>query len=241
MSKRENPKRPFEERYIKLRYKVLDKEGLELGAKVLYEYIHGFGKRGCFQDNEQIADKIKCSGRSISRWVGKLKKLKALLYIFPNSPERVLWAKKHPDVLRAKTLPYRQQELDKGDIIVGKYLKAKHRQNGEVHGQNVRRITPNCPCDIDKNGVVTTPECLSTNKGTKIITKGNDNAMPSPLPAGGQAPALLKDQKTQVFEPVEQFKRGFGYGGRRASNHTPEQKEQQKKQQIKALRASEKK
>ena len=129
--------------------------------------------------------------------------------------------------------------MNKGDIIVGKYLKAKHRQNGEVHGQNVRRITPNCPCDIDKNGVVTTPECLSTNKGTKIITKGNDNAMPSPLPAGGQAPALLKDPQTQVFEPAEQFKRGFGYGGRRAEPRmTPKQLEQNRQKQLAALRGN---
>ncbi len=190
MAKKESIKP--EEQYFKVPYNVLKAKGLEFGAKILYCHIYSFGKQGCYQTNAQLADIFAVNPRTISRWISSLKKVKSLLFIFPGSSERVLWAKKHPKVRSAKTLPYRDVELSKEDIVLGKYEKCQRRQN--VHGGNTY-----CHGNTDKNGMVTTTNCPATNKSTTL----NTIAMPAPSPAGGQASALPNNPKREQLTPEE--------------------------------------
>ena len=99
------------EQFLRVPYVVLKSKKAKLGAKILYCHIYSFGRKGCFQTNDQLARILGVDSRTISRWIKCLKKLNALIFIFPNNPERVLWAKDHPKVFRAKTTF--------ADVIVG--------------------------------------------------------------------------------------------------------------------------
>jgi hypothetical protein len=59
------------------------------------------------------------------------------------------------------------------------------------------------------------------------------------LPAGGQASALLDDRKAEVVSDVRRFTRGFGSGGWKTPIPTPQEFEQRRQAQLKALRESE--
>lgn len=69
--------------------------------------------------------------------------------------------------------------------------------------------------------------------------KLNIKATPAPLPDRGQASALLDDRKTQAVSDVQRFIKGFGSGGRKTPIPTPQEIEQRKRTQIKALQAGE--
>ena len=66
-----------------------------------------------------------------------------------------------------------------------------------------------------------------------------DTATPAPLPAGGQAPALLTDREKEFQSEVEQLKHSFGRGGRRAARMTPAEFDKRRREQKKALQEAE--
>ena len=74
-------------------------------------------------------------------------------------------------------------------------------------------------------------------------TTKRDKATPTPLPAGGQASALLADRKREAQAHLESLKKQvfdgvFSSGKQR--NLTPEQFEQQKQEKMRALLADKK-
>ncbi len=75
---------------------------------------------------------------------------------------------------------------------------------------------------------------MSSNNTTKKDTTGKTIAPPSPLPAGGQAPAALEQRSEAAYRTIEQFGKNFGTGKKW---QPPSEKEFNKRrdQQKKAL------
>lgn len=65
----------------------------------------------------------------------------------------------------------------------------------------------------------------------------NRNAAPAPLPAGGQAPALLQNRSNETIEFVEQIKRKLGIGKKAHKALTKKEFQDRKQKQLKALLA----
>ncbi len=154
----------------------------------------------------------------------------------------------------AKELSFTERYIEKivKRLAGKKYIKrgfAHTTKNGRPH--TVRVIVPLCfpgKCNTKVKWIKTehmdgqyTEQADAQNPNNRTQSpehmddllernKKEINTQPEPSPVNGQAQASL-----------EQIKKTFGFGKWRASNLTPEQKEQRKQQQIKALRASEKK
>lgn len=92
----------------------------------------------------------------------------------------------------------------------------------------------NCEATAQKPVVPLRKKLLHTNNTTKKDTI-KDTATPAPLPAAGQASALLDDRKKESQAKLEQLKQTFGFDKRRASKPTPEQFEQNRRRQLKVL------
>ena len=62
-------------------------------------------------------------------------------------------------------------------------------------------------------------------------------ATPPPLPAGGQASALLFERKARIQNEIELFKCRFGIGGRlkQIKPLSPDEFEQKRREMLKAL------
>jgi len=65
--------------------------------------------------------------------------------------------------------------------------------------------------------------------------KENRNAAPAPLPAGGQAPALLPERSKEVVEYVDQIKTKLGIGKKAHRALTEKEFQDRKQKQRKAL------
>ena len=78
--------------------------------------------------------------------------------------------------------------------------------------------------------------CSTNNTTNKETTK--KNATPAPLPAGGQAPALLTNRKERMQAEIKRGIPSFGIP-HKTQKLTPEQFESKRQNQIGALRESE--
>ena len=219
------PEKPVEH-YLKIPNQILNLTEISLVEKNLLAHIYSFGEKGCWQSDSTLAQVFMVSDRTIRRRLAEIRK-----YLYVKSPKgfyRTFWAKIHPDVIKASKLWYRNQQIPKEDI-----------SNPVDSAKNVRQAGQNCASDSAKNGFGLGQNCPTTNNITiKEIIK-DTTATPAPLPARGQASALLDDRKAQSVSEVQRFIRSFGSGGRKTPVPTPQEFEQRKQAQLKALRASE--
>ena len=175
-----------------------------------------------------------CKPRTISLWVANLKKGRHILWLHPKGYYRTLWAKAHPDVKGSDKLLYRDGEISKTEVISGhieavplrKKLRSKYAENCEVTAQ--------------KPVIPLRKKLLHTNNTTTRDINKETSATPTPLPAGGQAPALLEDRKAENITRIEQLKKSFGLGaprrGRKLSDTEWEQSRQKNIRGLEALR-----
>jgi hypothetical protein len=111
---------------------------------------------------------------------------------------RTLWAKSHPEVKTAQALLYMKEKISKEAVVKGHAAKILQRHH--------------CLEGIDKTGVPTaTNQCVQVRQNCPHInnttikdTIKETTAPPSPLPAGGQAPAVL-DGENQAAESVNRL------------------------------------
>ena len=111
----------------------------------------------------------------------------------------------------------------------------------------VIRQRQNCPGGIDKSVLPTaTNQCIqvgqncphtnnTTNKDIISIT----TAPPQPLPAGGQASAVLAERKNMSVGRIEKFHKQFGLGKESRRLLSEKEINQRRQRQIKALLSSE--
>ena len=131
------------------------------------------------------------SAYTISRRVQNIRE-----YINIKNPKgyyRTMWAKSHPDVQLAV-----RQWVNSG-------------KKGAVHlGKSAEQPKQNCRGQFVKSAFGLRQNCVTTNNNTIKETSERTTATPSPLPAGGQAPALLTDRQKERSAGIERFKSNFG-------------------------------
>jgi len=208
------------EQYLKIPYHILNIPDLDLCEKVLLAHIYSFGAKGCWQSNATLGKVFMVAPRTIKRWLARIVRAGLVQVKSARGYYRTIWARSHPDIRVATELYYRGRKLDS--------------QEGQ-----------NCPTRQGKSGTVTGPnralslgqKCPTTNNTTKKDTMTKTTAPPSPLPAGGQAPAVLAERRSESLCTVEQFSQQFG---RSKSHHKPlseQEFEDRRQQQRRALLA----
>ena len=90
--------------------------------------------------------------------------------------------------------------------------------------------------DYRKSAIRLRQICSTTNNITNKETNRETTPL-SPMPAGGQASAVLAEREKQMRERIEQLKKSFGFGPRVEQVRMTEQQFQQRKSEmLKALR-----
>jgi len=225
--KQKSKSRLTPERYLKIPYHILNIERLGLSEKILLAHIYSFGQKGCWQSNATLAKIFMASPGTISRWISKIRK-----YVYVKSPKgyyRTLWAKSHPKVRDAVKLYYRGSEISKtaSDNLCN---------NEQDHTQK-------CISDCGKSAIRLTQKCATTNNTTKKETNEETTAPPSPLPAGGQASAVLEERKNGSIASIEQLENTFGSGAlkqkSKLTNGEFEESRQRNQKQVDSMLALE--
>jgi len=226
------------ENYLTIPNHILNIRGLGRGEKELLAHIYSFGRKGCWQSNETLGKMFFRSPRTISLWVAHLKKGGHILWLHPKGYYRTLWAKSHPEVISAQSLRYRDGEISKAEVISGQANSTPLRKN------QPSECAKNCEATAQKDVFPLRKKLLQTNNTTIRDTTKDTMATPAPLPAGGQAPALLQDRKVEQQGAIEKFKTRFG-SARKEYKPLPdaefEQNRQRQKRQIEQLLAGEQK
>lgn len=204
------------ERYLAMPYHILNLRGIGLCEKVLLAHIYSFGAKGCWQSNDTLAEMFMVAPRTVTQYIAKLQREKLVQIKCPKGYFRTIWAKAHPDVATAAQLSYRGAKIDKS---------ANHHS---------RKARGQCA----KNGVRPGRNLLPTNNTTTKETTGETIATPSPLPAGGQAPALLEDRTRESEARIERFKHEFGKSKKPYQPLTEQQFQQRRQAQLRTLLAS---
>jgi hypothetical protein len=220
------------ELYLKIPYHILNITGLGLCEKVLLAHIYSFGEKGCWQSNATLGTMFFAQGRTISRWLAQLKKNGLVLWVHPKGRYRTIWAKSNQKVKTAATLLYMGEQISKEAVISGHAATILQRQN--------------CPGGIDKSVVPTATNrciqvgqnCLHTNNTTKKDIISQTTAPPSPLPAGGQASAVLTERKNAAVRSIDEFKKQFGHGKRSHPPLSDKEFQDRRQIQLKALSAT---
>lgn len=179
-------------KYLAIPYSILNLRDIGLREKALLAHIYGFGHRGCWQSNQTLAEFFMVSPRAISRSICAVRK-----YIYIKNPKgyyRTLFARSHPDV-QLMSLSRRNSDV--------KHPKTGLAKGGEPAGQN--RLA-----DHANSGSRPGRNCLTTNINTNKETIKEPEEPPPPLPAGGQASAVLAERKRQDLAEIEKFKKTFG-------------------------------
>ncbi len=204
---------------------------LGFGDKELLAHIYSFGRNGCWQKNETLGKMFFRSTRTISDWVTKLKKGRHILWKSGKGYYRTFYAKTHPDVKSAQTLIYRGREIAKSEVVSGqaKSTQVSRKLPSELEG--------NCEATSQK-AVIPVSRKLPHTNNTTIKETTKNTATPMPLPAGGQAPALLKERKAQDQANIGRKMRNFGKPDK-AQKLTSEEFENNRRKQINALLGSE--
>jgi len=227
-----NEKAKPKEQYLKIPYHILNIRDLGLAEKVLLAHIYSFGSKGCWQSNETLGDMFFVDGRTISRWIAQIKKSGHVLWIHPKGRYRTIWVKSHPAVRQASTLPYMGQEISKEAVVKGHAAAVLLRQDcrGGIDRSVAATATNRC--------VQVRQNCPHTNNTTKKETIEGTTAPPSPLPAGGQAPAVLVERRNSDVRRIEDFKRNFGAARKAREPLSEAQLEQRRQKQKSALLAT---
>ena len=189
------PRKKVREKYLAIPYSIMNLRDIKFCQKALLAHIYGFGQRGCWQSNQTLAEFFMVSPRAISRWICAVRK-----YIYIRNPKgyyRTLFAGSHPDV---------QLMLASRRKSGANCPAAGLAKGGEPVGRN--RLT-----DRAKNGSRPCRNCLTTNINTNKETIKKPKEPPPPLPAGGQASAVLAERKRQGLAEIEKFKKTFGGHG----------------------------
>ena len=232
MSKKPKKHSEPKEHFLKMPNHILNLRIIGLPQKVLLSHIFSFGRKGCWQANATLAEMFLVGERTISEWVAKLKKAELILWVHPKGRYRTIWAKTHPDVKAAQTLLYMGEEVKKSDVVSG---HAAILLGSNLPGGVEETCAPTTQNDCNQVG----RNLLHTNNTTREDITRETTATPSPLPAGGQAPALLEDREAEALATIEDFKRSFGGGPRRGPKPTAAEKEKRRQEQLRALEASE--
>jgi hypothetical protein len=221
------------ELYLKIPYHILNITGIGLCEKVLLAHIYSFGEKGCWQSNATLGKMFFVDGRTISRWLARLKKNALVLWVHPKGRYRTIWAKSHPNVKTAAALSYMGEQISTESVISGHAAAILQRQN--CPGAQDKPVLPTATNQCIQVG----QNCPHTNNTTKKDITSKTTAPPSPLPAGGQTPAVLTERKSQAARSVEDIKKRFGIG-RKCYQPPSEQEVQNRRQaQLKALLAAE--
>ncbi len=207
---RKSAGRLTKELYLKVPYHILNISGLSSAEKNLLAHIYSFGAKGCWQSNKTLAEIFMTSKSSISR---KIKKIRSYIYVkSPKGYYRTIWAKSHPDVCPRSCL-----------------------STGRPGGKNAQAPAQNGSPDLRKSAIRLTHKCATTNNNTIKENNKDISATPSPLPAHGQAPALLTERKKQIKVDLEQFKQKFGIGKKKFKPLPVQEFERCRAAQIKAI------
>jgi len=224
------------ENYLKIPNHILNLQGIKLSEKVLLAHFYSFGRKGCWQGNDTLGKMFFVSERTITTWVANLKKATCILWVHPKGRYRTIWAKTHPEVREAQKLLYMREEISKNAVITGHAAEILLGRNlPEGIEENCRPTRKN---DCNQVG----RKLLHTNNTTIKDTTKDTTATPTPLPAGGQASALLDQREDEALDKIEQLKHSFGeISRRRGPELTAAEIQQRKQQQLKALLANKKK
>ena len=197
-----NKKKP-KELYLKIPYHILNIPDLGLCEKVLLAHIYSFGEKGCWQSNATLAKIFMVCPRTISLWIAKLVRSNLIQTKSPKGYYRTIWAKSHPKVSEASVLWYRKQQVPNPDIET-KIHRAKScaQDSNNLRGQSAK--------SGDRPGKI----LRTINNKTIRETISQTTAPPAPLPAGGQASAVLTERKSAAVRNIEEFKKQFGNGKR---------------------------
>ena len=213
MGKKSKAKKEARERYLVIPYNILNLRGIGLCEKVLLAHIYSFGAKGCWQSNATLAEVLMVSPRTVTQYIARLRREKLVQIKCPKGYYRTIWAKAHPEVAAAVQLSYRGTKADKS--------ANHHSRKG--------------PSQCAINGVRPGRNLLPTNNTTTKETKRETIATPSPLPAGGQAPALLKERARDNLARIERLKHEFGKSGKPYRPLTEQQFQQRRQAQLKGL------
>jgi len=137
-----------------------------------------------------------------------------------------------PRSVAADTLTYRGVEIPKSEVIsrLGRFAPLRNKLRS--------KCAESCEVSAQKSVFPVRKELLLTNNTTIQETNGKNTATPSPLPAGGQAPALLQDREVEQQTKIQQFRSSFGSRrGRQRPEPTAAELEQRRQTQLKALLA----
>ena len=138
----------------------------------------------------------------------------------PKGYYRTIWVKSHPDVIAAHI------EFRKADKTTPLHLI-----------KNDKHVNQNCVSDFIKSAIPLNQKCLTTNNKTIKETTQETSATPAPLPAGGQAPALLAERKAQLAVKVANIYERFGRSMQPRPQLTPEEFERRRREAIEQFKA----
>jgi len=204
---------------------------LGFGEKVLLAHIYSFGVKGCWQGNKTLGKMFFVTERTISTWVGRLKRAGCILWVHPKGRYRTVWAKSHPDVRTASVLMYMGEEISKEAVVVGHAAKILLGRNLPGYSEEI------CVPTAKNDGTEVRRNLPHTDNTTGKDTISATTAVGLPLPAGGQATQLLVDRRADEMGRIEQLKHNFGRGGRR-TYRTEAECAQSKQAQQRVLLAS---
>ena len=227
-----NGKKEPKELYLKIPYHILNITDINLCEKVLLAHIYSFSEKGCWQSNATLGAMFFADGRTISRWLAQLKKSGLVLWVHPKGRYRTIWAKSHPKVKTAVALSYMGEQISKEAVISGHAAAILQRQN--CHGGIDKSVVPTATNQCIQVG----QNCPHTNNTTNKDIISQTTAPPSPLPAGGQAPAVLTERKSAAVRSIEEFKKQFGNSKRSHPPLSDKETQDRRQTQIKALMAT---
>ena len=106
-------------------------------------------------------------------------------------------------------------------------------------GKNAEHPRQKCRSECGKSAHSLRQIRVTTRNTTRKETRNQTIAPPSPLPAGGQAPAVLAERKRAVVQGIEKFKKQFGIGKKPHQPLSEKEIQDRRQIQLKALLAGE--
>lgn len=102
--------------------------------------------------------------------------------------------------------------------------------------QKLRSTPQNSVSNSAKSGTSTSQNLPTIINQLEISNKSYNSAPPTPLPAGGQSPAVLADRKKEAVAGIEQPKKSFGAPKKNWQPLSEQDFQQRKQSQIEALK-----
>ena len=126
-----------DERFLKVPNRIMNMLDLSLPTRILLAHIDSFGRDGCWASNETLAKIFDVTTRTITEWIGQLKKTRRIWWVHPRSPYRTVWSNTHPEVKASDTLIYRGREVLKVELL-GRELPCNIEGGFQVTSKNGR-------------------------------------------------------------------------------------------------------